>query len=392
VLFFDEIDALRGHSLITVLRQLRAGFPERDTGGFPWSVALCGLRDVRDYKIMSGGDATRAGTASPFNIKVKSVRLGDFSPGEVAELYGQHTAETGQEFTPAAVARAVELTAGQPWLVNALAREILEEIAVPVSEPVTVERLEEAKERLILARATHLDSLAARLAEPRVRRVLEPVLAGTLALLDPYDDDLSYVRDLGLVAPTDPVRIANPIYHEVIPRLLAANVAANVTADPRSFVLPDGRLDISKLLREFAAFWIEHGEILTAAQHYHEAAPQLVVMGFLQRVINGGGYVDREYGVGTGRIDLLIRWPSSGPDGRRRWQREALELKVWHPGRANPLRQGLQQLDRYLDRLQLETGTLAIFDQRPGAPAIDERTAITTTTSPAGRAITLFRG
>ena len=132
---------------------------------------------------------------------MESLRLGDFTPDEVHDLYAQHTAETGQEFTPGAVERAIELTAGQPWLVNALAREIVEKLAVPVSEePVTVSTTwSRPRNGLILARATHLDSLAARLAEPRVRRVLEPVLAGTSSISTPYDDDVAYVRDLGLV-------------------------------------------------------------------------------------------------------------------------------------------------------------------------------------------------
>ncbi|WP_322763267.1 ATP-binding protein, partial [Frankia sp. Cr2] len=65
VLFFDEIDALRGASLISVLRQLRDGYSHRPHA-FPASVALCGLRDVRDYKAASGGDPNRLGTASPF--------------------------------------------------------------------------------------------------------------------------------------------------------------------------------------------------------------------------------------------------------------------------------------------------------------------------------------
>lgn len=263
VLFIDEIDALRGQSLVSVLSQLRAGYGRRPRT-FPASVILCGLRDVRDYKAAAGGDPSRLGTASPFNIKLESLRIGDFTPDEVAELYAQHTADTGQEFTPEALARAVELTAGQPWLVNALAKEIVEELAVPATEPVTVEHMNQAAERLILARATHLDSLAAKLTEPRVRRVLEPVLAGELPDLDPYDDDLPYTCDLGLVAPTLPVRIANPIYHEVIARVLTANAEATVTADPRAFVLPDGRFDMGLLLREFAAFWREHAEVLVS--------------------------------------------------------------------------------------------------------------------------------
>jgi len=390
VLFFDEIDALRGQTLISVLSQLRAGYDERPHE-FPASVVLCGLRDVRDYKAASGGDPSRLGTSSPFNIKLESLRIGDFTPAEVAELYAQHTADTGQEFTSEAVARAVELTAGQPWLVNALAREVVEKMAVPVTEPVTAEHMNQAKERLILARATHLDSLAAKLAEPRVHRVIEPVLAGELPDLDPYDDDLRYTCDIGLIAPKLPVRIANPIYHEVIARVLTANAEAKVIADPGTFVLPDGRFDMDLLLHEFASFWREHADILVSGTVYHEVAPQLVLMGFLQRLVNGGGHVSREYGVGRGRIDLHVRWPHTTPAGKHAWQREALELKVWREGKRDPLGEGLTQLDGYLDRLGLDTGALVLFDRRPQAAPVAERTAFTQATSPTGRTITVLR-
>jgi hypothetical protein len=198
VLIFDEIDALRGQSLMSVLRQLRAGFTGRPEH-FPASVILCGLRDVRDYKAASGGDPELLGTASPFNISVQSLRVGDFSQDELRALYAQHTEDTGQVFTEGALARAFEITAGQPWLANALGREIVGEMAVPAGEPITDTHVDQAKERLILARATHLDSLVSKLVEPRVRRVLEPVLAGTYeGGGDAYDDDASYVRDLGL--------------------------------------------------------------------------------------------------------------------------------------------------------------------------------------------------
>jgi hypothetical protein len=391
VLFFDEIDALRGQSLLSVLSQLRSGFPDRPDF-FPASVVLCGLRDVRDYEAASGGDPERLGTSSPFNIKLKSLRLGDFTREEVYELYAQHTADTGQPFTQEALARAFELTQGQPWLVNALAREVVEKLAVPVSEPITLEHVEAAKERLILARATHLDSLVARLHEPRIRRVLEPVLAGTFVGSegDTYLDDLQYARDLGLCAPNNPVRVANPLYHEVIARVLAGGVEAQVQAEPRSFVLPDGRLDFDRLLREFADFWRQHGEVLTAHASYHEVAPQLVLMAFLQRVVNGGGFVEREYGVGRGRMDLLVRWPYQEAD-ERRWQREALELKVWRERQADPLPEGLSQLDGYLERLGLGEGVLVIFDRRPeaGDPRPPPRFEQARTAS--GREVTVLR-
>ncbi len=390
VLFFDEIDALRGDSLKTVLSQLRAGYDDRPEI-FPASVVLCGLRDVRDYKAHSGGDPTRFGISSPFNIKLESLRLGDFDETELTQLYSQHTAETGQPFTEEAVKHAFALTAGQPWLVNALAREVTEKIRVPPPEPITPEHLDKAKERLILARQTHIDSLVKRLNEVPVRRVLEPVIAGRTVRGDVLDDDWQYVRDLGLVAPDRPVRVANPIYREVIVRLLAVGAELNVTADPRSFVLPSGQLDFALLLREFSGFWIEHGDVLAGSMPYHEVAPQLVLMAYLHRVVSSGGYIDREYGVGRGRIDLLVRWPYVGDDGVRKWQREALELKVWAEGRPDPLERGLAQLDCYLERLSLDSGVLVIFDRRPEAPPIAERTRFEQTTTSSGRAVKLLR-
>jgi len=391
-LFFDEIDALQGRSLASVLRQLRAGFPDRPADS-PASVILCGLRDVRDYKAVSGGDPSRLGTASPFNIKVESLRIGDFTEGELRSLYAQHTADTGQVFEESALERAWELTAGQPWLVNALAREIIEKMGIEDDAVITGALVDEAKERLILARATHLDSLVARLNEPRVRRVIEPLLAGGFAGAgDSYDDDLQYARDLGLVSRARPMAVANPIYREVIVRVLAAAAEEQVLVDdPRSFVLADGRLDLDRLLHEFADFWREHGEVLASHMPYHEVAPQLVLMAYLQRVVNGGGYVDREYGVGRGRIDLLVRWPYE-ESGKRARQREALELKVWAEGRPDPLDKGLQQLDGYLERMGLDTGVLVIFDRREGAEPPEVRTRFEQASTPSGRGVVVLRG
>ena len=387
-LFLDEIDALRGESLRAVLRQLRAGYPGRPND-FPWSVGLCGLRDVRDYRVASGGDPDRLGTSSPFNIKIESLRLQIFDEAEMRALLQQHTAETGQPFTEEALVGLFEATGGQPWLVNAAAREIVEKLGVEAPSPITRAHVDAARERLVLARQTHLDSLVARLHEPRVRRVIANLLEGDLpAGGGTYNDDVSYVRDLGLISNDRPLRIANPIYREVIVRVVSELAEDSIDFEGRSFVLPDGGLDLKTTLTEFCAFWVEHGDVLSTRMTYPESAPQLVLMAWLQRVVNGGGYIDREYGVGRGRIDLLVRWPL--PDGTR--QREALELKVWRDGRPDPLTSGLSQLDAYLDRLGLDTGVLVVFDRRSDAPPIDVRTRLESALSPAGRDITVLRG
>ncbi len=390
VLLFDEIDALRGRSLVTVLRQLRDGYTSSNTP-FPYSVVLCGMRNVRDYKAASGGDPNQLGTSSPFNISIASLRIGDFSFADVAELYGQHTAATGQVFTDYAVQRAFEASQGQPWLVNALARDVIEEMRVPLDQPITDGMMEQAVERLIIQRATHLDSLVARLHEPRVQRVLEPMIAGRDRALDTtYNEDLSYLRDLGLVTRSGPVQVANPIYQEVIIRVLSQQVLDQIDADPHAFLLSDGRLDLPLVLDEFVAFWKANAEILDAQRTYHEAACHLILMAFLQRVVNGGGFIDREYALGRKRLDLTIRKPYLEADGRKAVQWSAFELKVQTDDNGDQVPPGLEQLDGYLDRLGLDTGTLVVFDRRRAAPPAADRTYLTEAKTPKGRAVTLL--
>lgn len=381
ILFLDEIDSLQDRTLISVLRQLRDGYYDRPQA-FPWSLALIGLRDVRDYKVASGG-SERLNTASPFNIKAESFTLRSFTAPEVAELYRQHTADTGQVFTPEALHLAFELTQGQPWLVNALARQAVEVIVDDPARPVTVAHINQAKETLIARQDTHLDSLAARLREPRVRRIIEPMLAGR-TLGDVPADDIQFVLDLGLcrMDPAGGLVIANPVYREVLPRVLAGTPIASLPHIRPTWLRHDGSLDAVRLLDAFLAFWRQHGEPLLGSAPYHEIAPHLVLMAFLHRVANAGGTLEREYAIGRGRMDLCLRY---GPDTL------AMELKVWRDGERDPLAEGLAQLDHYLSGLGLDTGWLVIFDRCSGQPPISERTTAAAATTPAGRVVTVIR-
>jgi hypothetical protein len=381
VVFLDEIDALHDTVLISVLRQLRSGHNRRPTA-FPWALALIGLRDVRDYKVASGG-SERLNTASPFNIKTRSLTLATFTQAEVAALYAQHTADTGQAFTPDASAHAFALTQGQPWLVNALASLAVEELAPDAATPITVALLNQARDRLVQRQDTHLDSLAERLREPRVRAVIEPVLAGTVPAELPVDD-VQFVQDLGLVRmdPQAGLVIANPIYAAVIPRSLTTTTRAFLPSITPIWLTADGRLDATRLLDAFLAFWRQHGQPLLGTTAYHEIAPHLVLMAFLDRVANGGGRVEREPAVGRGRVDLRLEYGETIL---------ALELKVWRDGTGDPLPDGLAQLDSYLQGLGLATGWLVIFDQRRGRPPIAERTTTAPALTPQGRQVTLIR-
>jgi hypothetical protein len=369
VLLIDEIDALRD------------GYPRRPKG-FPSSVGLIGLRDMRDYKAASGG-SDRLNTASPFNIKLESLTLRNFNELEVAELYQQHTNDTGQIFAPEAVQLVFYLTQGQPWLVNALARQLTEEIAPEPETTITPIMVEEAKEILIRRQDTHLDSLAERLRENRIKAIIEPMLAG-LELGDIPNEDIQFIQDLGLcrMDPLGGLAIANPIYREVLPRVLTVTPMASLPQISPTWLTTTGELDTKRLLHTFMDFWLQHGEALLKSASYPEIAPHLVLMAFLHRVINGGGTLEREYAIGRDRMDLCLRYGSVIL---------GIELKVWRTSRPDPLTKGLVQLEGYLDRLKQNSGWLVIFDKRTNALPLEERMETSLAQAANGQQVVVIR-
>jgi len=365
VLLIDGIDAMVADAYISVLRQLRAGYIDRPSH-FPSTVILCAQRDVRDYKIRSDQGKEVITGGSPFNIKGASIRLGDFTFDEVKALYQQHTDETGQVFGADALAKVWALTAGQPWLVNALAYEAC--FRIPEGQdrdrPISCEILIQAKENLIARREPHIGQLADELKEEAVRNVIDPILTGVIFMGWVGGDDLDYVIDLGLVrsGPAG-LQISNEIYREIIPRELTRTVQADLEASVQvpPYIQPDGRLNLSKLLEAFQQFFREHSESWLERFDYREAGPQLLMQAFLQRIVNGGGRVEREYGLGRGRTDLLVIWPFSGGV-----QRAVIELKVMHKSRARTIQEGLAQVREYADRCGAVEAHLVVFDRTPG--------------------------
>jgi len=374
VLLVDEIDSLVGDTLISVLRQLRAGYPKRPEL-FPQSVILCGVRDVRDYRIHSDKEKTIITGGSAFNIKAESLSLGDFSREEVGILYRQHTEETGQRFEDGVLELVWELTRGQPWLVNALGYEVCFKMKEnrDRSIPITAEMVARAKESIIQRRETHIDQLVDKLAEERVRRVIEPMLAGMSSPDLIPTDDILYVRDLGLIRTEGQLNIANGIYQEIIPRELTYSTQLTISHQPEWYIQADGHLDIDKLLSAFQDFFRQHSEHWVERFDYKEAGPQLLMQAFLQRIVtwveceayrnHAGGRVEREYGLGRMRTDLLITWQYPGGV-----QRVVIELKILYDSMDRTLEKGLEQTWEYMDRCGTEEGHLVIFDRDEDKP------------------------
>jgi aromatic ring-cleaving dioxygenase len=358
VLLIDEADSLWDDVMVSFLRQLRDGFQNRPKS-FPQSIALVGLRDIREYRMKARADNPSLGSGSPFNVKAKSFFLSAFSLKDVKQLLDQHTADTGQRFSKAVLEKIYEFSGGQPWLTNALANEIVVEmLGEDYSKTIRPHMVEMAKERLIAARQTHLDSLVDKLKEDRVRKVVLAIVNGDAPLYDDWDDSIRYCRDLGIIKDSRrEVTFANPIYREIITRVLNSSfegimVGQDMFQTP-FYVRPDGSLDMDKLFAEFQKFYRKNSEHWLERFQYKEAGHQLLLMAFLQRIVNGGGRIEREMAVGNGRTDLAAYWKD---------EVFAIEMKIKR--RPNSRETGLDQLCGYLDRLGQEHGYLVLFEPR----------------------------
>lgn len=313
---------------------------------------LIGLRDVRDYRVWSKEKGEYISTSSPFNIKAESITLSNITVDDVNNLYIQHTEETSQKFSKEAIEYAHYLTQGQPWLVNSLAQHACD-AKLDRSQEITKTDIEQAKELLIARRDTHIDSLVDKLNEPRVKGVIDAIISGSVTKPTFLDDDIQYTTDLGLISATmGNLAIANPIYQEITPAVLATKFQKSIVEEAIWYEREDGTLDLEKLLHAFTDFFRENAQAWLQDFTYKESGPHILMLAFLQRIINGGGRIHREYALGRKRVDLLISWKQ---------QKFIIELKIKHG--EDTLAKGLEQTAAYMDSSGTREGHLVLFDR-----------------------------
>jgi hypothetical protein len=292
IVLFDEVDVMEGEALISFLRQLRGGFASRGPGLFPISIALVGMRDLKDY-ITAAKDGKAPNPGSPFNIKEDSSMLSNFHRDDVTKLFAQRTAETGQEITEEALDYVYEQSQGQPWIVNSLLkRATMRVLERESTETVTREHIFQARQQMIDARETHLDALGVRLRDPKIKHVIQTIIIGdTDIMLGRTDPAVELAIDLGLISWSSNwgFKIANPVYEEILTRDLNSGYHDNLPPPSTwKWQKANGDLDMDSLLQEFQKFWRRHSEIWEQKSDYTDAFPHLLLMAFLQRILNGG--------------------------------------------------------------------------------------------------------
>jgi hypothetical protein len=362
IVLIDEVDVLEGEILISFLRQLRNGFAERKAGKFPVSIALVGMRDLKDYiTAAKGGVAPNPG--SPFNIKEDSVVLSNFNQTDIEKLFAQRTEETGQAIDRDALDYVNEQSSGQPWIVNSLfKRATMRVLNEDDYSAVKLAHIREAREQMVLARETHLDSLVYRMEDPGIKKLMDTLITGEVDLELAKSEAFRICTDLGLVFMDKGVpSIANPIYKEVLARQMTIGAQAMIPEPEWQWEKPDGSLDMDALLREFQVFWRENSEMWEEKANYTEAFPHLLLMAFLQRVLNGGGRIEREYAAGRGRMDLFIEYNA---------YKYVIEIKLIYEKQSPDTvrKKGLEQTTKYRDTNAPDCPAyLVIFDRRSEA-------------------------
>jgi hypothetical protein len=200
------------------------------------------------------------------------------------------------------------------------------------------------------------------------------VIAGTL-IEDYFDGDLQYMRDLGLIS-LKGIEIANPIYKEILPRALTYFRQEALPLKTSWYLNDNGSLNMHRLLEGFQQFYRENSAIWLEKFEYKEAGPHLILMAWLQRIINacpepvpskveglsrrGGGKIHREYALGRQRVDLRIDWKQ---------QHIVVELKINRSEKT--VIEGLEQTAQYMDTANATEGHLVMFD--PSKKSWDEK-------------------
>jgi hypothetical protein len=340
------------------------------------------MRDLKDYITASkGGVAPNPG--SPFNIKSDSASIANFQKDDVARLFAQRTEETGQLITREALDYVYEQSQGQPWIVNSLfLRATMRVLDAASTETVTIDHIKEGRRQMIEARETHLDSLGTRLQDPRIRKVIQTIMAGEFDLsLTQTNPDVELAMDLGLVTwnPQTNFTIANPLYDELLTRYLDAPYHDNLPpSSTGQWEKPDGTLDMDALLKAFQSFWQTNSEVWEQSAEYPEAFPHLLLMAFLQRITNGSGRIEREYAAGRGSMDLAVEYHGL-------WN--IIEIKLLRDGKSFSyvMKEGIKQTLGYHERFAptVRSGFskaktpvkcyLIIFDRRRKKPSWGNR-------------------
>ncbi len=369
VLLIDEVDKSSNNQLfldfLAILRNKYLNRHLRTERTFH-SVVLAGLHDVKSlkFKIRSSSNSDGGGEAgaynSPWNIAADFEVDMNLYPHEIAPMLDDYAQERGVDMdVPAVAEKLFYYTSGYPFLVSMLCKITDEKILPQKSERSwTVEDIETAAETLIKSERsnTNFDSLIKNLENnPGLYELVYRLIIDNSPFPYNVHDPIIHLGILhGIFRNGQGLNIHNRIYREIIGNYMASKLVTTgklrETEYSESYTLPGNALNLERVLLKFQAFMRE--QYSKKDREFLERNGRLIFLAFLQPILNGRGYAFKEPELSEERrLDIAITYST---------HKYAVELKIWRGAAAHE--KGLSQLTDYLDRQQLDTGYLVIYD------------------------------
>ncbi len=356
VVFIDEFDGIPPVVVSDFLYALRRIYISRTTPRCPHSLRIIGVKSIAQLNYDR--------SVSPFNIH-DDFALPNFTLAQVQELFGQYTAEVGQDFGPEVIDSIHKQTGGQPFLVNRFAQILTEEMGIPKTEALTMTHFSEAYELFLQERNTNIEHLLTNIRkDPRFQTILMRIVSYENSVpFNPDNDIINELATYGVITKgTDrKCEIVNPIYlYRIIQAFkpLVNGLERDYfpeDTDEFQYLADTGQIQMERLLDNFQDFIARAGfRILQVPETPQEFIGQHLLFAYLDQFVtsvNGAMYM--EVPTGRGRMDLIIL------HNQRKY---VVETKIWRSERSYA--QGKQQLAVYLSTEDVMEGYYVVFDHR----------------------------
>ena len=362
VLLIDEVDKSSNNQLfISFLAMLRNKYLDRKRVKTFHSIVLAGVHDVKSLKIKLRPDEEQKFN-SPWNIATDFKVDMNLQPFEIKPMLDDYVSEKGVKMDTAAIAEDLfYYTSGYPFLVSKLCKMMDEDI-LPTKDVKewTESDLEWAVKSLVLETNTNFESVIKNLENnPNLYKIVYKILIeGDYNDYNVHDPIISMGLMYGIFRNGRGVKIHNKIYEELIYHYMSSKTRTELGTSltnhtiGQNFKLANNALNLEKALMKFQLYMRENYS--KHDRDFLEHNGRLVFLAFMRPILNGHGYDFKEAQISEERrLDVTITFYQ---------HKYVAELKIWRGQVAHE--EGLNQLANYLDRLNLNTGYLVVFDHK----------------------------
>ena len=347
VIVVDEVEGLKNPKVLNgFLHLTRSIYHEKQAIGLR-SVILTGVSNITGII---------QDTASPFNI-ADQIQVPYFTREEVYDLLSQHERETGQLFEHPVKEGIYEQTLGQPGLVNALARDLVEK-KCPNGEGVGMDAFYLTVDHFT---RVYIDKNISNIVSKAKQHteIMKEILFGKEVPFNNYDETIKFLYVNGVIDDCDGACcIPIPLYKKALYTCFKPlfNGEKEHFKSPietyKKYVDERGLLDVTKLLWRYIAYVKNRGNIIFSQGKASEGVYHYNIDAFFSTYAE---FADAkcfvETPVGGGRVDLLLLQAG---------KTDIIEIKRYD---ADQYEKSQGQLKAYLERSGLSEGHLVMFSE-----------------------------